>query len=283
MSAAAPGAVRPVLVGGHESAGGTDLEPLLQALPGAAVTTPGRPLHNTVSALLAARDDTVAVLPMTWGRDPVMVADTAKTLRWLNTGQNAGRLVLCDAFGSSEHLVALLRRAATETTRRHPGAGLLITAPSANPFDDAELYRVAHLVATYGTGADIEVACVRGIDDYARAVRRSRLLGSDEVVVVPAGFARSCPALDAVEHATFFGPLLSERAVLQIVDQRLTAARHALSHGSDGIVAGLSADHGHGYAHSHAGESAASGSAHAHAHPHPHDTQAPHLVASPAG
>ena len=85
---------RLVLVGGHESAQGRDLARLLDALPGASVTIAGRPLHNAVTSLLAQGAKRVTVLPMTWGRDPVLVADTARTLDWLATGPGAGRLAL---------------------------------------------------------------------------------------------------------------------------------------------------------------------------------------------
>ncbi|WP_127572101.1 sirohydrochlorin chelatase [Georgenia faecalis] len=266
-----------VLVGGHESAEGADLSPYLDALPGAVVTSPGRSLHNRVSALLSTGEQgaPVVVLPMTWGRDPVMVADTAKTLRWLRSQHGPGRLVLGDAFGTIDHLVALLRRAATQTAAHQPGAGLVIAARAANPFDDAELHRVAHLVRTYGTGTEIEPACIAEPADLERAVRRSRALGSDVLVVVPAGFARTCPEVDALPGVTFYGPLMSERAAAQVVHQRLTAAVHRLGHGDDGIATGLLADHGHGYAHSHGldGE-------HPHPHEHPHDHPHTHARAA---
>ncbi|QMW66084.1 cobalamin biosynthesis protein CbiX [Mumia sp. ZJ1417] len=259
------GAVTTVLVGGHESAQGSDLVSLLDALPGAVVTPPGRALRDAVTTHLAADEARVAVLPMTWGRDPVMVADAAKTLSWIAASAGAGRVALCPSFGTIDHMVAWLRRAATETARQCHGSGMLVTAPSSNPFDDAELHRIAHLVRTHGAGVQVEVACVAATADLAHAVDRARLLGSDDVVVVPAGFARTAPAGLPSEHATFFGPLLSERAVLDVIRRRVGAAQHDLSHGLDGIAAGLLADHGHGYAHSHAFEVDAGG----HSHPHP--------------
>ncbi|MEK8225318.1 hypothetical protein NKG05_03065 [Oerskovia sp. M15] len=39
-----------------------------------------------MSSLLDSGDGPVAVLPMTFGRNPTMVADVAKTLSWLSTG-----------------------------------------------------------------------------------------------------------------------------------------------------------------------------------------------------
>ncbi|SFJ95288.1 hypothetical protein [Cellulomonas sp. KH9] len=259
--------VRSVLVGGHESARGADLERLRGALPGAVVCAPGRSLQDAVRAGLAVGPEPVIVLPMTWGRDPVMVADTARTLRWLAAGSGRGRIALADQFGTIDHLVALLRAAATRTAARQPGAGLVLAAPGADPFDDAELHRVAHLVRTFGTGLEIGVACVGTDADLARAVQRVRLLGAQDVVVVPAGFAATAPCADALDGAAFFGPLLSDTALLRIVRERLAAAEHDLQHGHDGIEEGLEADHGHGYAHSHAG---LAGTGHPHTHPHPH-------------
>lgn len=232
------------------------------------MTSAGRPLHNVVNTLLGTGgEDTVVVVPMTWGRDPGMVADTAKTLSWLGAQAGPGRLAQSADFGTSDHLVAWLRRAATRTGRR-PGVGLVITAPAANPFDDADLYRLGHLVRTHGAGVMVEVACVAEPADLALAVRRTRLLGVPDVVIVPAGFARTAPQGLPPAHATFFGPLLSERALLEVIAQRVAAAEHELQHGRDGIAAGLLADHGHGYAHSHSFELSAEGHAHSLSHHH---------------
>ncbi|MCM0641313.1 sirohydrochlorin chelatase [Cellulomonas wangsupingiae] len=273
--------VRPVLVGGHESARGVDLERLLDALPGAAVCTPGRSLQDVVRARLAGGPEPVAVLPMTWGRDPVMVADTARTLRWLATGSGRGRIALCTPFGTVDHLVALLRAAATRTATHVPGAGLVVAAPKADPFDDAELHRIAHLVRTFGSGLEIGVACVGTDADLERAVHRVRVLGAQDVVVVPAGFAATAPDADALDGASFFGPLLSDPALLRIVRERLADAAHELAHGHDGIEDGLAADHGHGYAHSHALGEHEHPHTHGHTHPHPHDL--PHAHQPGAG
>jgi len=271
MPAVRQDALVTVLVGGHESAHGADLIPLLDVLPGAVITPSGRSLHDAVTRLLADDAGPVMVLPMTWGRDPVMVAETAKTLRWSAAEGGVGRIALCAEFGTADHLIAWLRRAAADTARQRPGAGLIIAAPASNPFDDAELHRIAHLVRTYGTGIHVEVACIGDNDDLARAIDRSRLLGTDEVVVVPAGFARTAPAGLPADHASFFGPLISEQALLDVVRRRVAAARHELSHGRDGIAAGLVADHGHGYAHSHGFEDDGSGH-HPHHHGHAHET-----------
>ncbi|MCD4533630.1 hypothetical protein LRP67_06000 [Nocardioides sp. cx-169] len=266
-------------MGGHESANGADLLPLLQALPSALVTRPGRALHDAVVTELAAGGSVVAVLPMTWGRDPGMVADTAKTLRWLAGGAGAGRLALCADFGTQDHLVTWLRRAAIETARDRPGAGLLLAAAAANPFDDADLHRVAHLVGAHGAGVPVEPACLSNAADLASAVQRARLLGSDEVIVVPAGFARFAPVALPAGRVSFFGPLLSPQAVVDVVGRRTREACHDLAHGDDGITAGLLADHGHGYAHPNAREGEV-----AHAPPHPpaaHSHSHPSTVAEP--
>lgn len=274
------GATRLVLVGGHESDDGRDLSVLAESLPAVSITQAGRPLHNAVSALLAVADGPVAVLPMTFGRNPTMVADTAKSLKWLDAGPGAQRVALCEDFGTPDHLVAWLRRAATETARRRPGTALVIAARSANPFDDAELHRTAHLVRAHGAGGEVEVACLGGEPEAGlrEAVRRVRLLGSEETVVVPAGFARTLAApfgQGAFRQVEFYGPLMSDQAIRQVIAQRRAAAEHRLGHGESGIDAGLLADHGHGYAHSHSFEEG-QGHSHQHGHSHPHKHGHPH-------
>ncbi|MCC2314728.1 hypothetical protein [Cellulomonas xiejunii] len=266
------GAVRVVLVGGHESADGADLAPVVQQLPEAAVSTPGRSLLGQVRAALAGSDAPVVVLPMTWGRDPVMIAETARTLRWVAGGDAHGRVALSEPFGTTDHLIALLRTAATRTATRWPGSGLVVSAPRASPFDDAELHRVAHLVRVHGAGLEIGVACVGEPADLTLAVDRVRALRAGHVAVVPAGFATACPEADALADVDFVGPLMTTSAVLRVVRERTVGALHDLEHGHDGIAAGLDADHGHGYAHSHGpdGEHTHTHGDHAHTHaPHP--------------
>ncbi|MCQ1949792.1 hypothetical protein NNX28_07590 [Arthrobacter sp. zg-Y859] len=283
-----------VLVGGHESDNGVDLSFITASVPGALITPAGRPLHNVLTRLRGDRADgadlaPVVVLPMTFGRNPTLVADTAKTLRWLEAGavpHGAARapLALADEFGTRDHLTAWLRTAAVEVRRLAPEAAVLIVADAANPFDDAELYRIAHLVRTHGAGNLVEVAAVTDADALLEAVRRLGLLGSTETVVVPAGFRRVATVHgEAVPfgeggfaEARFYGALLSEQAVLRVIGERVRDALHNLSHGSTGIDAGLQADHGHGYAHSHAFD-ADSGHPHNHgaANSHPHHHPAP--------
>lgn len=266
-----------VLVGGHESGNAADLSFLTDALPGVHITQAGRPLHNLLTRLRGQERPgslPVVVLPMSFGRNPTVIADAAKTLKWLGTGSTAAApLVLADPFGTGDHLTAWLRAAATVIRRRAPHAGMLIIADAANPFDDAELYRISHLVRTHGAGNQVETVTVEDTGDVVEGVRRMRLLGSTEMVVVPAGFRRTAtvhgeavPFGDgALADAGFYGPLLSRQAVLRVILERVRDALHALGHGRNGIDAGLQADHGHGYAHSHAFD-AAGGHPHGHSH-----------------
>ncbi|SDC14355.1 hypothetical protein SAMN05216410_1265 [Sanguibacter gelidistatuariae] len=263
-------APRIVLVAGHEAGGGADLDDYAAALTGAVVTGAGRQLHNVVTSILGVAGTRVVVVPMTFGRNPTMVADAAKTLRWLADGDGRGRVALAASFGTLDHLTAWLRKAANETVARSPGAAVVLAARRANPFDDAELHRVAHLVRTHGAGNEVEVSCTNTGAAVAGTLERLRLLGWDEAVIVPAGFARTYDAelSGALGGARFYGPLMSENAVLNVITDRVRAADHDLSHGRDGIAAGLEADHGHGYAHSHAFELDAATAGHAHPHPH---------------
>lgn len=265
-----------ILVGGHEAAGGNDLEVFAGRFPGAVVSPPGRRLHAVVASVLRQPAARAVVLPMTFGREPTMVADVAKTLRWVTAGNAEPRVALAQSFGTLDHLTAWLRRAVNEITSAAPGAGVVIAAHRSSPFDDAELHRVAHLVRTYGAGNEVEVACVDSDADVAQAVVRLRLLGAPRAVIVPAGFARTFSAefTGDLAGASFYGPLMSENAVLQVIADRTRAAEHELSHGRDGIAAGLEADHGYGYAHSHAFEEE-QGHGHTHTHTHglhTHDT-----------
>jgi hypothetical protein len=264
--------VRTILVGGHESADGADLARLEAVVDGAVAARPGRRFHNTVSEALA-RGETVVVVPMTFGRNPTMVADTAKTLKWL-AAKHPGRLALAAPFGSIDHLTAWLRTAANEARATDADAALLVVAPRSNPFDEAELHRVAYLVATHGALADVVPAIVDDDADLEAAVTRLRRLGTDRIVVVPAGFAAIHPAdfgAGALAGVAFAGPLMSESAIARVVRTRVHDALHALRAGHDGIDDGLEADHGHGYAHSHAFEEAQGGHTHSHGgHSHSH-------------
>lgn len=258
-------APRVVLVGGHESAYGTDLTRFEALVDGAVSSAPGRGLHNLISAALD-EGRTVVVVPMTFGRNPTMVADTAKTLKWLAT-THAGRVALAAPFGQPDHLTAWLRTAANAAKRTDPDPALLIVAPSSNPFDEADLHRTAYLVATHGALTEVGVAIADDTEALAAGVDRLRRIGAQRVVTVPAGFAAE---LDP-SVATFAGPLMSDASVARVIRTRVQDAIAGLAAGHDGIDDGLAADHGHGYAHSHAFEaSQAGGDAHRHGHGHSH-------------
>ncbi|MEU4118544.1 cobalamin biosynthesis protein CbiX [Kitasatospora sp. NPDC028055] len=289
MTAPQPATV--VLAGGHESDGGRDLAALVghgqghsgqghpahgYAVHGYAVhaaAAAGRPLAEAVRSALAAGDGPVCVVPMTLGRDPKLIADTARALRWLAAGEGRGRLALTPPFGAAEHLIGWLRAAAGAAD---DGDAVLVTAPAAGPFEDAELFRIARLVRQYGRHHRVEVAFTGGDPDPAEGVERCRLLGAARVTAVPASFGPALPVgpIPALtgEDVRDGGPLLRPSAIAGVVAARTAAALHLLGHGEDGILAGLDAEHGHGYAHSHG----PGGPHHDHGHhdhghhPHPH-------------
>lgn len=257
-----------ILVAGHESADGADVRYLEQARDRWFVTPIGRPLHNLLTRHLSSGDGPIVVVPMTMGRNPTLVADTAKTVRWLTSASQ--RLALAAPFGSPDHLISWLRLAATSIRSRSPDAAMVIQAPSSDPFDEAELHRVAHLVRTHGAGNVVEVATTHTDDDLVDVLQRLRRLGHPHAVVVPAGFRRQSPVpLDDSRFAgcEFYGPLMSEQAAIRIIDARIRDAVHELAHGRTGVESGLMADHGHGYAHSHAFDDSSAG-AHGHGHGH---------------
>ncbi|MBV2156438.1 sirohydrochlorin chelatase [Kitasatospora sp. SUK 42] len=262
MAPATPATV--VLAGGHESDGGRDLAALVDREPTVhAAAAAGRPLAEAVRSALAAGDGPVCVVPMTLGRDPRLIADTARALRWLAADEGRGRLALTAPFGAAEHLIGWLRAAAASSEQ----GAVLVTAPAAGPFEDAELFRIARLVRQYGRHRWVEVALAGGDPDPAEGAERCRLLGAAEVTAVPASFG---PALrTALPGVRDGGPLLRPSAIAGVVAARTAAALHLLGHGEDGILAGLDAEHGHGYAHSHGpGENHHHGPGEEHGHGH---------------
>jgi hypothetical protein len=252
-----------IMVGGHESAGGRGLPslPLQGELAGVRphVAAPGRELERALQAALleGGPERSTVVLPMTLGRDPRLVSDAARTVRWAARGERPGAIVLAPPFGTADHLVSWLRGACLAL--HDEAAAVLIVATPANPFDDAELHRVAALVRTHGRRRLVEV-CLRshsgGIEE---GLDRCRRLGAERVAVLPAEF-------DVAASADVAAPLLSSTVVARVVAARLATARHRLvEHEDDGVAAALMADHLHGFAHSHEGEQA-----HGHDHSHPH-------------
>lgn len=283
--ASAPGSATLVLVGGHESHGARALRPPAEAGLAFRAVGVGRELTHAVDdALAASPARPVCVVPMTLGRDPSLVADTARALRWL-AGRQGGhdRLALAEPFGNTGHLVGWLRAAAGRDVAQATGdTAVLVTAPAAGPFEDAELFRIARLVRQFGTHRQVEVAFDGGDPDIAEGVDRCRRLGADRVLLVPAGFARPASFAGAVDG----GPLLSPQAIGGVLTARTHDALHRLRHGDDGIAAGLDADHGHGHAHSHPATDAdphehePHHAPHQHVHPHQHEpTQRRHVHA----
>lgn len=257
---------RVILVGGHESADGADLVRFEADVEGAISAKPGRGFHNTVSAALTA-GETVVVVPMTFGRNPTMVADAAKTLAWLaNTYR--GRVALAPPFGQLDHLTAWLRTTANRAKAKDPSTALLIVAPPSNPFDEAELHRLAYLVATHGALGEVGVAIADDEAGLTASLDRLRRLGAERIVTVSAGFTATPPFADTEYAAS----LMSDAAIIRVIRTRVRdalEALEALEAGQDGISDGLMADHGHGYAHSHAFEEG-QGTGHAHGHFHAH-------------
>jgi sirohydrochlorin cobaltochelatase len=236
-----------VIVGGHEGGGDVDVEPLVDQGPLLRASAAGRLLENAVQQALDNIDLPVCVVPMTLGRDPQLVADTARTLTWMTRGAAAGRVVMAEPFGNATLLTGWLRVAVTRVADPldTPGLAALLTAKAGNQFDDAELFRIAHLVRTRGGLPWVEVAFRDGDPDVAEGVKRCEQLGARQVVVVPADFG---PATDAPMAGVIDGgPLLTPSEISGMLATRIAAAMFALSRGDDGIAAGLDADHQHGH------------------------------------
>ncbi|WP_198042099.1 sirohydrochlorin chelatase [Kitasatospora azatica] len=244
-----------VLVGGHEGGDASALRPLVEGGHALRAVGVGRELTLAVSEALAWTDLPVCVVPMTLGRDPQLVADTARALRWAAGPGPQGRIALTEPFGSATHLVGWLRAAAGRVADARPeDSAVLVTAPAAGPFEDAELFRIARLVRQHGSHRWVEVAFDGGDPGLAEGVRRCRDLGARRVVMLPAAFGPAAArpvAARPVAGAEDGGHLLSTSAVAGVLRARVAQALHRLSQGQDGIAAGLDAAHGHGHAHSH--------------------------------
>lgn len=258
---------RVVLVGGHESDDGTALHRFTRSDLPWEVTTTGRSLAQAVETALGAAES-VTVLPMTFGRDPVLVADTARTLQWIRR-RRGGTLRLAAPFGTTDHLIALLRSAAIRLQRRAAGSALVIAAASSDSFNNAELHRCAYLVGAESTTPEVTVALTDGHHPtLADTAERMGRLGYASSGVVPAGFEADLELPDSTpEHTMLWcGPLINAAAARRIITERVADAEHAWQHGRDGIDPALGADHDHGYAHSHND----AGPEHGHGHGHSH-------------
>ena len=262
-----------VLVGGHESDEGRRLRPWVEDGHAFRVADAGRGLVRAVEEALALSDLPVCVVPMTLGRDPRLVADTARGLDWSarSAGSTAaGRIALTEPFGSAEHLVGWLRAAGEGHAGGAPGrpgeTALLVTAPAAGPFEDAELFRIARLVRQYGRHRWVEVAFDGGDPDPGEGVERCLRLGARRVVLLSAAFdTRTTGVVSGAESG---GPLLTPHAVVGVLGLRVRRALLRLRAGADGIADGLGAEHGHGYAHSHGPDEADHTPVRTHPHPH---------------
>ncbi|GAA2115157.1 hypothetical protein GCM10009759_59990 [Kitasatospora saccharophila] len=248
---------RVLAVCGHEAGHGTALRHL--AGPATTVVTGGRELHRALAARPAGQD--TAVVPMTFGRDPELAADAARAVRALPPGERRGAVV-AEPFGTPGHLVGWLRAAASTVPAE---AALLLTAPTGDPYQDAELYRVAHLVRRYGRHRLVEGALIGGDPDPAEAVRRCALLGARQVAVLSAAFLPPVPPpAPAGVSVLDTGPLLSPAALAAVLSARAAAAvRRLHDTGEDGTAAALAAAGQHGPAHSHGPDGG-----HGHHHPH---------------
>lgn len=169
---------RVVAVYGHEAGDGQALRDF--AGPDVLVVPGGRELIRALAGLRRSGEE-ACVVPMTLGRDPELVADTARTLRALPAGQTSGTL-LAQPFGTARHLIAWLRAAALRAPKT---SALLVTAPTGGLYDDAELHRIARLVHGYGSHRLVEVALTGGDPDLAEGIRRCGLLGASRVTLLP--------------------------------------------------------------------------------------------------
>ncbi len=256
-------AARIVLTCGHEC---PDPEYLRRLDTDWTVVAGGRELSEAVEAAQASSPAPICVVPMTVGRDPGLVADAARALSWSRRKTNSAPVVLARQIGETDHLVGWLRGRAVSASTDTPSAdALVIAAPSGDPFEDAELFRIARLVRQFGPIGLVEVALSGGDPDLDGAVDRCRRLGARKPIVLSAWFGTSRVAgrHDVVDG----GPLLSDAALRGLVASRVSDALHGLVHGRDGVDDGMDAEHGHGFAHSHGpGEEHGHGHGHGHGH-----------------
>lgn len=241
-----------VLACGHESAGGRALAGLGL---GGELGRSGREVTEAVRAALRRSELPVCVVPMTLGRDATLMADSARALRQVQSERPLGRVVLANPFGTADHLVGWLRASSLRisTTSRSRSA-VLVTAPPAGPFNDAELFRVARLVHQYGRHEWVEVAFDGGDPSIDEGVERCLRLGAERVTAIPASFGLGVPTplrAEAAAQVGEGGPLLTPAAARAVTSARVGRALHLLRLGDNGIRGALDAEHGHGYAHTH--------------------------------
>lgn len=199
--------LRVILACGYESRG----------LDDARKVAVGRGLSTAIGT------EPTCIVPMTLGRDPKLIAECGRAAR----ASGSDQVMVSEPFGTATHLIAWLR-AATRS------ADLLITSPASDPYNDAELFRIARLVKQFSNRELVEVAFDGGDPSVEDGLARCHKLGAIGLEQVPATFE-----------------LLSSAAIKVVVDQRVAAAAHRFSHGDNGIHAALHAEDNHGHAHSH--------------------------------
>lgn len=237
-----------VLVGGHEGGAGVAVEPLVEHGPLFRAASARQALEEVVHEALESTDRPVCVVPMTLGRDPVLVADAARTLMPVVEGAGAGRVALAEPFADATLLTGWLRVAVAQAMEPVKAADLavVLTARAANRFDDAELYRIAHLVKVQADVAWLEVALRGGDPDLSEVLDRCEQLGAHEFAVISADFE---PAIEKpLPGVIDGGPLLNPSSISGMLATRIAAALLKLSRDDDnGIASGLDADHDHGH------------------------------------
>ena len=244
---AEPARAAVIIVGGHEGGAGVAVDPLVEHAPLLRASSARQQLDGAVNQALDNTDLPVCVVPMTLGRDPRLVADCARTLTFLTGGAADGRIMLAEPFGNATLLTGWLRVAVASAVNQYDGKdlGVLLTANAANRFDDAELFRIARLVQVQEGAPLVEVAFRGGEPDVAAGVERCERLGARQVAVISADFG---PATDTpLPGVVDSGLLLAPSTVAGMIATRVAGAMFKLSHGDDGIAAGLDADHIHGH------------------------------------
>lgn len=209
----------------------------------------------------------IVIVPMTTGRNRVLLSDLGRHCRWLMSGNPSVSLAIAAPVGDSTAVVAALRArlrgCADAGSSSTPCA--IIESAHIDPFADAELHRLAYLAWVNGAGVEPFVAIDGGVPDRAEVERRIAALGMDLRAVIRADLLPPSAPVPAVEAM----PLWSPAALVTLVKARVAGALHLLNdHHDDGIDAAFWADHSWGFAHSHGSED---GDAHGHGHSHDHD------------
>lgn len=232
---------------------------------------------SNARGLVAAAGDETIVVPAGTGRDLTSITEAAQALRWLrDTRADTTTLALADSALNSTYTVAYLRKGLREAAR--DGAdGVLFVAHAVDPFADAELFRRVRLAQQYSEPLQISLAFDATLPTKADVfptvadeLHRFFQLGVRRVMLIRADLGlwhdQQSPELPPSMELLGRRPLCSAQSLGVAVRGVAVQARHLLEHGSDGIDAGLLADHDTGFAHSH-------GDSHAHSHGNEHHSQ----------